>query len=222
MSCCVNVRQQNREVPWRHLSTKKSLRRDSHYFLPMPHVSQFSLSQGIRWVFLGLSMVIMNCTRFSCHGIFLRHFTCGDSHWIPDGKGFQALPAVKHVCFQKKRIYIFKDMLVLKAHIWIINCQAHMRTPVQHGPYRITSHPLIMYCLVPVWMTFQKLTELLQFNWCWHLLKPCLEALRVIVCFFCFSPMPLLGYLTACGAWLAPALFIHVQTCSGSGYKSPC
>lgn len=153
---------------------------------------------------------------------FLRHFNFGDPHWIPDGKSFQALPVVKCVCFPKKGIYIFKDMLVLKAHIWITNCQAHMRMLVRHGPYRITSHPLIMYCLVPVWMTFQKLTELLQFNWCWHLLKPCLEALRVIVCFLCFSPMPPLGYLTACGAWLAPALFIHVHTCSGSCYKSPC
>lgn len=30
---------------------------------------------------------------------------------------------------QKKGIYTFKDRLILKAHIWITNCQAYMCTP---------------------------------------------------------------------------------------------
>lgn len=94
----------------------------------------------------------------------------------------------------------------MKAHVWVTNCQACMCIGSSVDHTKSYPSPLIMYCLVPVWMTFQKLTELLQFNWCWHLLKPCLEARRVIVCFLCFSPMPPLGYLTACGAWLAPAL----------------
>lgn len=133
------------------------------------------------------------------------------------------IPQVNLESSQRKGIYTYKDPLT-----WQLTYGDH-KLPGMHVCTRSSvdhteSHPspLIMYCLVPVWMTFQKLTELLQFNWCWHLLKPCLEALRVIVCFLCFSPMPPLGYLTACGAWLAPALFIHVQTCSGSCYTSPC
>ena len=53
--------------------------------------------------------------------------------------------------------------------------------------------PAFAYCLVAVWRTFQRLTELLQFNWCWHRLKPCLEALGVTVRSLCVSRRLRLG-----------------------------
>ena len=94
-----------------------------------------------------LSFVIINCTHFSCHGgFFLRHFTFRNPHRTAAGGGFQALPAERQGCFQQKGIYIFKDMLVLEAHIWITNCQAHSWMLVQHGPYRITS--ILWLCTV--------------------------------------------------------------------------
>lgn len=65
----------------------------------------------------------------------------------------------------------------------IPHCQEHVYT---HSAARHTKphcSPFDSVLSVPAYITFQKLTEPLQFNWCWHLLKQCLEAPRVIVYF---------------------------------------
>lgn len=83
---------------------------------------------------------------------------------------------------------------------------SHLDHKGVHVLWNTQNQALILSCLVPVWVSFQKLTEPLQFNWCWHLLKQCLEALGVIVYLFLF--------VSGSFSWLPHSLWCCVGPCT--------
>lgn len=152
---------------------------------------------------------------------FLRHFTFGDPHWYLMAK-VSRLCQWWNVCASRRRA--FTSLRICLSWRLTYGSQIARHTcGCWSGMGHTESRPILWLCTVlslSGWLfrSWQSFYNLIGVDTFWS------HALRHSgsLSAFCFSPMPPLGYLTACGAWLAPALFIHVHTCSGSCYKSPC